>query len=313
MENEKIISPQALIQKFQYALNNHWGYIWGTAGVLWTQARQTQIEQTTDSDRENARKYGSKWIGHYVADCSGLFTWAFKQLGGTMYHGSNTMWDKWCTAKGKLKNGRRNDGKTLLPGTAVFTYNETKHNRGHVGLYIGDGWVIEAQGTKAGVVKSKVTLDKWVEWGELKGVDYETSYEGNGVVVIPSGTASTGSSAVSNKKDDKTSIGGRPTLRKGDKGEYVTLLQTKLQQKGYDLGSYGIDGDFGSATEKAVKQFQEDHDIKVDGIVGTGTWNKLDEQGTNLYTVTIQHLTKYQAEALRKQYDGCSYMKEEGR
>jgi len=42
--------------------------------------------------------YGDKWIGRYVTDCSGLFYWAFKELGGYMYHGSNTMWDKYCTA-----------------------------------------------------------------------------------------------------------------------------------------------------------------------------------------------------------------------
>ena len=37
-----------LVGKFQYALDNDWGYIWGPAGVKWTEARQRQIEQTTD-------------------------------------------------------------------------------------------------------------------------------------------------------------------------------------------------------------------------------------------------------------------------
>lgn len=168
-----VISTEALIAKFQYALDNHWGYIWGTAGTMWTEAKQKQLEKTTDEDRKYGRLYGKKWIGHMVADCSGLFAWAFKQLGGTMYHGSNTMWLSWCTSKGKLKGGKRTDGKDLKPGSAVFTYNTKTGKRGHVGLYIGDGWVIEAQGTQAGVVKSKASLDKWVEWGELKGVTYQ--------------------------------------------------------------------------------------------------------------------------------------------
>ncbi len=167
-----MISPADLVAKFQYALDSGWGYIWGTAGVLWTKARQEALEKTTDENRAMSRKYGSKWIGHMVADCSGMFTWAFKQLGGYMYHGSNTMWNSYCTAKGELKNGERDDGQTLKPGTAVFTHSKTTGKRGHVGLYIGNGWVIEAQGTQAGVVKSKITLAKWVEWGELKGVDY---------------------------------------------------------------------------------------------------------------------------------------------
>lgn len=160
------IKTADLIAKFQYALDNKWGYILNTAGEKWTQAKQDKVTI------ENAKKYGSKWIGHMVADCSGLFYWAFKQLGGYMYHGSNTMWKKYCTAQGKLVNGKRDDGKELKPGTAVFVLKGTS-DRSHVGLYIGNGEVIEASGHQAGVIKTKITDSKWAEWGELKGVDYD--------------------------------------------------------------------------------------------------------------------------------------------
>ena len=70
----KVISTQALIAKFEQALNEKWGYIWGTAGESWTAAKQKELEKTTDEDRAQGRKYGSKWIGHTVADCSGLFS-----------------------------------------------------------------------------------------------------------------------------------------------------------------------------------------------------------------------------------------------
>ena len=46
---------------------------------------------------------------------------------------------------------------------------------GQFQVYIGNGKVIEAQGTQAGVVVSSVTLDKWTYWGELKGVVYDGS------------------------------------------------------------------------------------------------------------------------------------------
>jgi hypothetical protein len=46
-----------------------------------------------------------------------------------------------------------------------------------VGLYIGNGEVIEASSTESGVIKSKITNSKWAEWGELKGVDYSASQE----------------------------------------------------------------------------------------------------------------------------------------
>jgi hypothetical protein len=115
-----------------------------------------------------------KWVGHWVTDCSGLFYWAFKELGGYMYHGSNTMWKSYCTDKGKLSNGKRTDGKELKPGTAVFVCKDGS-NRSHVGLYIGNGKVIEASGQSSGVIYSDVTNKKWAEWGELKGVDYSNS------------------------------------------------------------------------------------------------------------------------------------------
>ena len=166
-----MIKASDLIKQFEYALNNAWGYIWGTAGENWTAAKQAAIEKTTDADRAQARKYGSKWIGHTVADCSGLFKWAFKKLGGDMYHGSDTMYRKWCVNKGELRKGKRADGKQLLPGTALFVWNGTKYS--HVGLYIGNNVVIEACSTIQGVITNKATATKWSHWGELKGVEYD--------------------------------------------------------------------------------------------------------------------------------------------
>lgn len=279
-----VISTEALIAKFQQALDEKWGYICGTAGESWTAAKQAELEKTTDSDRANSRKYGKQWIGHKVADCSGLFSWAFKQLGGYMYHGSDTMWKSYCTAKGELKNGKRTDGMELKPGTAVFTYDKDKKKRGHVGLYIGNGWVIEAQGSKAGVVRSKVSNSKWVEWGELKGVNYGEP-QADPDPIQPSDLL--------------------PTLRKGSKGEYVQLLQTKLMMLGYDLGSYGVDGDFGSKTQAAVKAFQKDRGLSADGVVGAKTWAELEKPAeAAMYTVTITGLTAEKADEIIGKYGG---------
>ena len=100
-----MIKAEELIAKFQQELDDHWGYIWCTAGIMWTEARQKQLEKTTDENRAMSRKYGSQWIGHMVADCSGLFSWAFDQLGGYMYHGSNTMWDSYCTGVSAIVTG----------------------------------------------------------------------------------------------------------------------------------------------------------------------------------------------------------------
>ncbi len=60
------------------------------------------------------------------------------------------------------------------------------------------------------------------------------------------------------------------TLRKGDNNDGVKWLQWHLAQLGYlDEGS--VDGSFGAMTETAVKNFQEDKALTVDGLVGSGT------------------------------------------
>jgi hypothetical protein len=65
----------------------------------------------------------------------------------------------------------------------------------------------------------------------------------------------------------------RPTLRRGDIGEWVRLLQEALLAEGVNPGA--VDGDFGVMTERAVVEFQASRGLKVDGVVGSMTWNAL--------------------------------------
>jgi putative chitinase len=65
-----------------------------------------------------------------------------------------------------------------------------------------------------------------------------------------------------------------PVLQRGAKGEAVKRLQALLRSHGSpDLA---VDGDFGPATEAAVKRFQASRKLAVDGIVGPQTWAALD-------------------------------------
>ena len=69
-------------------------------------------------------------------------------------------------------------------------------------------------------------------------------------------------------------------VRKGDRGAVVEFLQTQLDKDGYRLTrgrkpGAGIDGAFGKMTDKAVRQFQKDEGLTVDGVVGPNTWNVL--------------------------------------
>lgn len=229
-----MIDANNLIALFRQALEDKWGYILGTSGQVWTEAKQRA------ATREMTIQYGRRWIGRCVADCSGMFVWAFKQLGASIYHGSNTIWNKYCSSKGKLSKGQRTDGQPIKPGTAVFLYRASDNNRHHIGLYVGDDTVIEAKGTMYGVVTSR--LNHWDEWGELKDVDYSATAEGGKTVIL---------------------------LKQGSSGPAVKELQRLLTQCGYGCGN--IDGIFGPKTEEAVKNFQRDHGLEADGIAGEQT------------------------------------------
>lgn len=74
---------------------------------------------------------------------------------------------------------------------------------------------------------------------------------------------------------------GRPrydlpaTVVMGDVNNNVAFLQERLISKGYALPKYGADGDFGSETFLAVKQFRVDHGIGSSGICDSVCWEKL--------------------------------------
>ena len=68
-----------------------------------------------------------------------------------------------------------------------------------------------------------------------------------------------------------------PTLKRGDKNEYVYHWQLFLNLNGYDCGV--ADGIFGKNTEVAVKEWQAAHGLKADGIIGPKTWDTVGKVG----------------------------------
>lgn len=66
------------------------------------------------------------------------------------------------------------------------------------------------------------------------------------------------------------------TLRNGSKGPDVTRLQTMLNKTVNPSPKLATDGDFGPKTEAAVKAYQKQHHLGVDGVVGEKTWGELE-------------------------------------
>jgi hypothetical protein len=209
------IKASDLVSAFRIPLAEKWGYIWGKRGQVWTQANQNA------ATREMTVKYGQKWVGRKVADCSGMFVWAYKRFGASIYHGSDTIWRKYTSMTGRVEGTL-----SIRPGTAVFMENDG--NRTHIGLYVGNGKCIEAQGTRTGVVESDIS--RWDEWGQLTDVAYE-------------GVAA-----------DEIRV-ALPTLRRGDEGAAVKELQTILNADSR-YGGLEVDGVYGRATMASVRAFR---------------------------------------------------------
>lgn len=70
------------------------------------------------------------------------------------------------------------------------------------------------------------------------------------------------------------SSGSRPVLRRGSSGSAVRTLQQAINAWGG--ARLLVDGDFGAATEIAVRRFQTAHGLVVDGVVGNQTWPVLE-------------------------------------
>jgi hypothetical protein len=113
------------------------------------------------------------------------------------------------------------------------------------------------------------------EFVELKGSKYTdksdflgfgdilvTSSSGHTVVVISNGAKYEGTIEV------KEYALGERIISKGDEGADVKVMQNALISLGYDLGTYGADGDFGSKTATALKAFQKEHGLEADGEYG---------------------------------------------
>lgn len=159
------LKPEQVVEGAQEVLDDGWGFIHGALGQVWTEEKQAAVEENPYG-REQTKLYGRKWIGRRVVDGSGLITWIFGRRGWYMPHGCNGIYNRFCDQKGELK-----DFDILRPGCLVFKRNEKYENPFyHVGVYVGNGKVIEAHGTAKGVVQS--SLFGWSHYGFPKCVEW---------------------------------------------------------------------------------------------------------------------------------------------
>lgn len=143
------------------------------------------------------------------------------------------------------------DSMPELPGIAV-------RFAGHVGIYLGNGEVGEWRGFAYGCVLTRLKGRKWTHWYQLPWTEYVG-----------------GDAAAEDKPAASAGALGSRLLVFGRRGEDVVLLQQALMRLGYPLPDWGADGDYGEETEKAVKDFQQDHGLEIDGDYGQLTHAEL--------------------------------------
>lgn len=210
-------------------LPKHWGYIWGKAGVKWTAEMQDEMDKTTDKKYDSARKYGRKWVGHTVADCSGLVKYLCRQFKISVPHGSNSMWRDSLFEKGEIRGA-------IPVGALVFKLrNETDFY--HAGIYIGDSTVVESKSTYYGVVKSG--LSEWTHYGLVKGIGYTEVVAlkpGKAVVDVPN------DGTVNIRKSPSTGSTNLGTLREGEECEVVAVTgewaEVRYQARGFIMAKF---------------------------------------------------------------------------
>ena len=193
-----------------------------------------------------------------VWDCNGMAEGIYEIWSGVCINArARNNYAGWCGVKGKGLI----PAKYRVPGAAVFWGSSTSSIHHVAYLYkpvkagepSGDWYIIEARGVKYGVVKTKLLSRSPDYWGLM---DKYFDYSGEAVPETPAETVIV-----------ERVLGSR-ILRNGAEGADVREMQAGLIRLGYDLGKWGADGDFGDCTEMAVRRFQADCGLEVDGEFG---------------------------------------------
>lgn len=275
-------SAAGLVEWAKQAYKDGWVYWYGTCGYACTQGlltRKTNQYPAHYGDSRQAKYKKHIAEGRVCSDCIGLFkSYAWDEDGEIdtreSDYGANGQPDKGakqtlanCKVKGNISN------MPEIPGLAVWT-----KTGGHIGLYVGNGEVIELRGFSYGCQWNKLSERAFTTWGLYPYAEYTAEQvkmaeqAANGTKVDNSSQKAETAQKAENKAESV--VYNMKTLRVGNTGTQVKVLQWLLNHT-TDYTSGTVDGIFGTKTLAAVRQFQQAKGLTVDGIVGKKTWEKL--------------------------------------
>ncbi len=162
---------QGLVTFAEKAHLEKWGYVWGTFGnVLTLPLFNQKILQYPDMVGRYKDIIAKRWVGRRTADCIGLIKGYLWWDGQKINYKADTDVNANKMYALAVKKGLIN---TLPEVQGLCLWK-----KGHIGVYIGGGWVIEAHGTSSGVIKTPLSgkgATPWTHWLECPFIDYETS------------------------------------------------------------------------------------------------------------------------------------------
>ena len=158
------------------AWENNWGYVWGTYGNILTKSLlDYKLEQYPDGVGKYKDYIEKNYLGRRTADCVGLikgYGW-LDTTDMTIGYAENGMPDYGAD---QMYRSAVDDGTAGIDYGTMETMPETVGlavwKEGHIGVYIGNGYVIEAMSTKKGVVKTQLDERGWTGWCRLPYIDY---------------------------------------------------------------------------------------------------------------------------------------------
>lgn len=170
------------------------GYVYGATGWICTEKRLQEQAAQYPEQAENILKVSSKWLGKPCYDCAQLVRAAAKSVGLNLPSGATSQWKADIfSEKGKLPLCDGTWAKANLDeGTIIFRQDRNDSSKmAHVGIYIGNGQVVEAKGSSYGVVKTEFAKGNWTHYGVLKVQSAEVRDNGGdfvkGVVTAATG------------------------------------------------------------------------------------------------------------------------------
>ena len=221
--------------------------------------------------------------GYTSADCSNLYKSLFN--GYDVNNRTVGYYQRDLSNTGDISEAGLIAKCTEIKTTFDLKDNEFRllYMRGHIGGFIGTTIingktynVIEATPAFGGGIIYTYVDEKGRRFNHKGGTQKGTWLQSGKPTLFVSYNATEGSNSNDKPKVDYSHY---PVLHKGDRGEYVKILQRLLVERGYD--PKGIDGIFGPGCLAAVKKFQSENTdldgkkLVVDGYVGQKTWGSL--------------------------------------